>query len=79
MISCQELSTAIASDKLEGAGWRQRLGIRFHLMICKHCRCYARQMKALGGVMRRLAGKDERACQDLEQKIIDRCCKGPPD
>ena len=79
MISCQELTTAIASDELATAGWRRRLSARLHLVMCKHCRCYARQMRTLGGVVRKLAGKEEKACEELEKRILDRCRKGPPE
>ncbi len=73
MISCRELTTAIASDELATASWRKRLSIRFHLMRCKHCRCYQRQVKALGGVIRQLAGKAQQPSPELEERIVQGC------
>ena len=39
MLSCRELAHRHASDYLDGQlGWRARLGVRYHLLICDHCR-----------------------------------------
>ncbi len=58
MLSCQEVSRSIASDELGTAGWRRRLSIKLHLLMCRHCRRYARQIDAIGSAARRLLGKD---------------------
>ncbi len=73
MISCQELTTAIASDELATASWRKRLSMRFHLMRCKPCRCYQRQVKALGNVVRQLAGRPPKPSSELEERIVQGC------
>jgi len=52
MLSCKEL-TEILTEYMEGSmPFSQRAALRFHLMMCEHCRAYVRQtkmtMKALG-------------------------------
>ncbi|MHA6296829.1 anti-sigma factor family protein [Devosia sp. CAU 1758] len=44
MLSCRELSET-ATDYLEGTlTLRQRVGVRMHLLMCKHCRAYVDQL-----------------------------------
>lgn len=73
MISCRELTTAIASDEFANAGWRRRLGMRLHLLLCKHCRCYRRQVEALGGAVRKISGQAPEPSTGLEDAIVQRC------
>lgn len=47
MLNCREV-TEKASDYLDQAlPWRQRLGMRVHLLMCQHCRRYVRQLHAI--------------------------------
>lgn len=52
MPNCKEVSKIIAGDELEGAGPGMRLSVWFHLLMCKYCRRYSRQISAVGEVMR---------------------------
>ncbi|UUY08139.1 zf-HC2 domain-containing protein [Pseudomonas sp. J452] len=54
MLSCKEL-VAHSSDYLDGQlNLRERLGVRAHLAMCRHCRRFIRQMKVTQGVLRKL-------------------------
>ena len=45
MLTCKEL-TELLTDYLEGRlPFRDRMGLHFHLMMCRHCRAYVRQTK----------------------------------
>jgi predicted anti-sigma-YlaC factor YlaD len=47
MLNCRNV-TALASDHLDGVlPFRQRVAIRLHLLMCVHCRRFARQLHAL--------------------------------
>lgn len=47
MLSCRDI-TERASDYLDGdISGRQRLAIRMHIMICRHCRRLLRQLSLL--------------------------------
>ncbi len=79
MLSCQEVSRSIASDELATAGWRRRLSIRFHLLMCRHCRRYSRQIEAIGSASRWILGKDRLdpgSRERLRSSILDQI---PPD
>ena len=47
MLTCQE-ATAKASLMVDGElGFRDRIAVLMHLMMCANCRLFARQFKAL--------------------------------
>jgi len=47
VLSCREVVND-ADQLLDGElHWRQRLSIRFHLLICHNCRRYVRQLRML--------------------------------
>lgn len=78
MITCKEVSRAFASDELASMSWRQRLSVRLHLLMCRHCRRYARQVRAIGEAARRLFGGQslEREVHErLRKSILDRALK----
>lgn len=54
MLNCREI-TERASDFLDATlPWRVRLQVRLHLMMCRFCREYVRQMALVVGSLRRL-------------------------
>ena len=82
MLTCQEVSRAIASDELATASWRQRLTIRFHLFMCQACRLYAAQIRSLGGAVRSVVSEqasDSDSRERLRESILDRIPTGEKD
>jgi len=67
MMTCQEVSRAIASDALVGAPLRRRFAVRMHLMLCRHCRRYALQIRAIGSGARRLFGGGDEPSETTER------------
>jgi len=55
MLRCREVVELIGSDAARRAPWRTRVGIRLHLMMCRHCTAYARSLRTLADAARRLA------------------------
>jgi hypothetical protein len=52
MYSCAEVAKFIASDAYLSAGIFQKLGVRLHLMMCRHCSRYRDQLRALSARLR---------------------------
>jgi anti-sigma factor ChrR (cupin superfamily) len=48
----------LASDGLETAPWTRRLAVRLHLAMCRHCRNYAAQIRAIGRAARDVVQAD---------------------
>ena len=78
MLTCREVVGRIASDRFAEAGWLERVSVRLHLALCRHCRRYAKQLDAIGTMAQELlGGRDRRhdADDDLEPKILERITK----
>lgn len=75
MMSCRQVTVMVASGALESAGWRTRLAIRFHQLMCHHCRRYARQIAAISWAAGRLLQNRGDDLDDLERKILQRIPK----
>ena len=56
MLKCQDVEQKIGSDEIHNAGLMERLGVSVHLMMCRHCRNYARQLRAIGNAARSVWG-----------------------
>ncbi len=67
MPRCRDVTRAIAGGALEEAPLRRRLGVRLHLLLCRHCRRYARQIRAIG-----LAARDVLASPSGEHESLAR-------
>ena len=82
MLTCKEVSRAIAAGELTTASWRQRLTVRFHLLMCQACRLYAAQIRSLGGAVRNVAAEqasDSDSRERLRESILNRIPVGEED
>ena len=69
MLTCQEV-TAKASLMVDGElGFRERIALRMHLMMCVNCRRFARQFEALVASM---ASRDRSESEVFSPEFIDR-------
>ena len=86
MLKCKEVAGILSSDGLDEAPWTRRLSVRFHLTMCRHCRCYAAQLRAIGAAANRILGRrgdtgDPEVLQRLEKAILEKRpdgAQGPP-
>ena len=69
MLTCQEV-TAKASLMVDGElGFRERIALRMHLMMCANCRRFARQFKALVASM---ASHNRLESEAISSEFVDR-------
>lgn len=52
MLRCNEVTRLHASEELRHASWRKRLAVRFHLLMCRSCQRYVRELTAIGNAVR---------------------------
>lgn len=74
-MTCRQASLLMATGAVDTAPRAVRATLRAHLVICRHCREFQRQLDALSAALRRLtgagsAGDDVPA--DLTGKIVRR-------
>ncbi len=76
MLNCKEVARLIASDELAHAAWSNRALVRLHLLMCRRCRGYAAQLRAIGAAARDrwdLGVADGAAFEQLQSSILERC------
>ncbi len=76
MPSCKEVARLIASEELADAGRSKRALVWIHLLMCRHCRRYAAQLRTIGTAAQDLwdSGVPDRAALErLERSILERC------
>jgi anti-sigma factor ChrR (cupin superfamily) len=72
MLKCKEVTRLLASDEYLESRWGRRLAIRMHLVMCQHCRRYARQLRAIRNVassLWKLSPSDRSTLEQLERRI----------
>jgi hypothetical protein len=85
MLTCKEVSHVLASEEPVSPGWRQRLSVKLHLLMCRHCRRYSRQIQAVGDAARQIftdSTEDQTSRERLRNSILDqipRSEKNPSD
>ena len=75
MPSCREVTRAVATDELEGAPLLRRFAVRLHLLVCGHCRRYARHIRAIGLAAREVLARpsgDRESLGRLRRVILAR-------
>jgi len=72
MISCEEVARIAASGELVESSMRRRLAVRFHLLMCGHCRRYVAQLGAIDAAARKRwgAGSDDPAALGRLEEAI---------
>lgn len=86
MLSCKEIAHTVSTEDVTPVGWRQRLSVRLHLMMCRHCRRYSEQMQALGDAARSVfqqppedpsSPESPENLAKLQSDILDRLSQAP--
>ncbi len=67
MLTCKEVADLIASDALVSTGLSKRALVRLHLLMCRDCRGYAAQLRAIG-----LAGRDRWKASPSDAPTLER-------
>ena len=76
MLTCRELTRMMASDELPEARWPVRMRGWLHLLMCRHCRRYATQIRTLAAGARRSWGPETEVSarlDQLERRILEHC------
>ncbi|MFN2355158.1 MAG: zf-HC2 domain-containing protein [Desulfopila sp.] len=53
LFNCKDISRLVSDSMDRNLSLRHRLGIRFHLMMCRYCHRFARQLKRMRQVIRK--------------------------
>ena len=83
MLSCSDVTRLCASDEIRRTPLGTRLAWRLHLLMCRHCRRYVRELAAIGVAAREAFGRTRETSIDtsgLEYRILTeaRRSESPP-
>ena len=82
MLSCSEVTRLWATDEISTAPFRQRVSVRLHLLMCRFCRRYVRELATIGAAARRMASRGtetEDSGSDLMRRLIEKVQRGSAD
>ncbi len=68
MLSCKQVSQLVSESLDRDLSFRQRVGVRLHLMMCGMCRAYEKQMLLLRKIAQ-IYGKQAAAGEASEQHL----------
>ncbi|MBI5612836.1 MAG: zf-HC2 domain-containing protein [Gammaproteobacteria bacterium] len=76
MLSCKEVSLLLSRSRDQRLTWRERLGVRLHLLYCEGCRRLEKQLRFLHAAVRRFVASagpaaDARLSEDARRRIRD--------
>ena len=73
MLTCKETVIILSSD--QELSFRQKLELRVHLLLCKHCSSYSKQLKVLVLQLKQnfkeITKTESKHIQELENKILN--------
>lgn len=58
MLRCREVTELVGTEALTRARLGDRIGVRLHLLMCRHCRAYVHSLRQLAAAARRLAATE---------------------
>lgn len=74
LMNCKEATLLSTRQTEETLTWRERLGLRIHLLICKPCLHFSRQIRSIQKTLQSLAESDiisfnEKKKEELQKKV----------
>jgi sigma54-dependent transcription regulator len=72
VMHCREIAKLLDSDGVKDLNFADRVQVRVHLWVCRHCRLLVRQIQWLGDVARDRVHRITEADEQLEARILQR-------
>lgn len=70
MLKCQDVPAEVSLAFDDELSWRRRVALRFHVLMCQHCRRYLRQARRLAGAW---STRGAPATEDEVSAILEAC------
>ncbi|MBE0604998.1 MAG: zf-HC2 domain-containing protein [Deltaproteobacteria bacterium] len=75
MLSCKDVTRLLSESMDRSLPLGKRVGVRFHLLICRFCARYERQLLLIRETVRRLAAAEEIPGETLSAEARERIRK----
>jgi hypothetical protein len=84
MMSCKETARLLSESRDRKLSPRERIGLRMHVLMCRMCKVYARQLATLSRICHAAAERAPECCpgelgESRKQRIKDALRTGPGD
>lgn len=70
MLSCRDVANRSSDYLNRDLPWRERLAVRFHLLMCLGCSRYYEQMRATLTMLRRMGSDEPKVSADRAREIF---------
>jgi len=71
MLDCREAAYRIVAPEAGGGWWLRRVSLPLHVLLCRHCRRYAAQLRRIRRAARSSETPDSRETDRLVQTVLD--------
>lgn len=75
MLSCKDVTRLISESMDHSLPLGKRVGMRLHLLICKFCARYERQLLLIRETVKRLVATEDEAGETLSEEAKERIRK----
>jgi hypothetical protein len=72
MLSCKDVTQLISESMDTSLPVGKRIWVRIHLLMCKFCARYERQLLLIRETVRRLVGTEDRTGESLSEEAKER-------
>ena len=73
MLRCNEVTRLYSTEEIRQASLRKRMAVRIHLMMCRSCQRYVRELRVIGETVRhvaRAAPEDPERIETLVRRVL---------
>ena len=71
MLSCKDVTRLLSESMDHSLPLGKRVGVRFHLLICRFCARYKRQLLLIRETVRRLAAMENAYVSHMEEHLSE--------
>jgi hypothetical protein len=75
MLSCKDVTQLISESMDHSLPIGKRIGVRLHLLMCKFCSRYERQLLLIRETVRRIVATEEKPGETLSEEAKERIRK----
>ena len=75
MLSCKDVTRLISESMDHSLPIGKRIGVRLHLLMCKFCSRYERQLLLIRETVRRIVATEEKPGETLSEEAKERIRK----
>ncbi len=76
MLTCRDINERSSEYLDQQMSFMQRMNFRMHLMLCKHCSRFMRQLEAVVHTLHRLSPQQSTSEEQLEE-LVDKLHQDP--